>query len=158
MSEGKQGFPLSLQEKRIEFDDTLECSKVSCFTAVQLGVGVTFSSGFLQTSLPSGSTRGAASLRISYLKRLLTQMHKFGMCAQSRRQSSHLFSLTQHWKATMSRWEPFQSACVTRTQVSAVMHVLRGCVFCCFPLVQRNAPVRFTAVLLQRLQKKATFS
>lgn len=47
MSGRKQGFPSSLQEKRTEFDDTSECSKV--FFVLQqckLGVRVIFSPGF----------------------------------------------------------------------------------------------------------------
>lgn len=42
MSGRKQGFPPSLQEKKekksmIQFDDTLECNKLSCFKAVHTG-------------------------------------------------------------------------------------------------------------------------
>lgn len=152
MSGRKQGFPPSLQEKRPRFDDTSECSKLSCFTAVQTEK---FSSGFLETSLPSGQACGEVSLWISDIKEIL-QTHQFGMRDESLCQSSFrliLTTLKSHYFMLRGLLK-----CLCNQTTGACCHAcLKRICFCCFqgkPLLQRNAPVLFI-VVLQCLQKKA---
>lgn len=127
MSGRKQGFPPSLQEKRPRFHDTSECSKLSCFTAVQTEK---FSSGFLEPSLPSGQACGEVSLWISDIEKIL-QTHQFGMHDESLCQSSfHLILTTLKSYYVMPRG---LLKCLCNQATGACCHAcLKRICFCCF--------------------------
>lgn len=121
MSGRKQGFPLSLQEKRAHFDDTLECRKLSCFTAIETG-----SQGYSHlVSFRCNMPVELFPLRFQMLKSLYECEFRHSNLKSDQ-------SLCQFIWFSMPCREPFKCLCVMKAQVLAVMHVLRGFVFGAF--------------------------